>query len=79
MTGREATGAAETAVEVVVNGETRTVTPGTTVSLLLADMGVAPRGIAVAIDGEVVTRRRWDDRELARGEQLEVLSIAQGG
>jgi sulfur carrier protein len=79
VTGREVTSAAEGTVEVTVNGEVRAVAPGTTVAALLADMGVAPRGIAVAVDGEVVTRRLWDDRALARGEQVDVLSIAQGG
>jgi sulfur carrier protein len=37
------------------------------------------RGVAVAVDGEVVTRRAWGARVLAAGEQVEVLSIAQGG
>jgi sulfur carrier protein len=66
-------------VPLTVNGEARTVAPGTTVADLVAEMGVGPRGIAVAVDGEVVIRRRWDDRALAQGEQVEVLSIAQGG
>jgi sulfur carrier protein len=38
-----------------------------------------PRGIAVAVDGEVVTRRTWGERPLAAGERVEILSIAQGG
>ena len=39
----------------------------------------SPAGIAVAVNGEVVPRRTWADRPLAAGEQVEVLSIAQGG
>ncbi len=70
--------AAET-VQLSVNGDPVTVEPGTTVASLVADLGFEPRGIAVAVDGEVVTRRTWGDRHLAAGEQVEVLSIAQGG
>jgi sulfur carrier protein len=64
---------------VTVNGDERTLAPGATVATLLADLGLEPRGIAVAVDGEVVTRRTWRDRELAAGEQVEILSVAQGG
>ena len=66
-------------VQLSVNGDPVAVEPGTTVADLVADLGLEPRGIAVAVDGEVVTRRTWADRPLAAGEQVEVLSIAQGG
>ena len=36
-------------------------------------------GVAVAVDGEVVPRSRWDDRPLAEGDQVEVLQAVQGG
>jgi sulfur carrier protein len=66
-------------LDVTVNGDSRTVAPGTTVAALVAELGIEARGVAVAVDGEVVTRRRWTERALAAGEQVEVLSIAQGG
>jgi sulfur carrier protein len=66
-------------VPVTVNGDDRLVDAGTTVAGLVALLDVAPRGVAVAVDGEVVTRRTWGDRVLAPGERVEVLSIAQGG
>jgi sulfur carrier protein len=67
------------AVHVSVNGDDVAVEPGTTVATLVSGLGLEPRGIAVAVDGEVVTRRTWADRPLAAGERVEVLSIAQGG
>ncbi len=66
-------------LDLTVNGEAVAVTAGTTVASLLDELGVEPRGVAVAVDGEVVTRRTWADRALAAGERVEVLSIAQGG
>ena len=67
------------ALWLTVNGDTRTVAPGTTVADLLADLGVEPRGVAVAVGGEVVTRRTWGERVLSADDRVEVLSIAQGG
>lgn len=69
----------EGAVRLTVNGDEHVVTPGTTVAGLVAGLGLEPRGVAVAVDGEVVTRRTWPDRPLRGGEHVEVLSIAQGG
>lgn len=66
-------------VTVTVNGEERTIAPGDTVASLVADVGTEPRGVAVAVDGEVVTRRTWGDHVLAGGERVEILSVAQGG
>jgi sulfur carrier protein len=62
-----------------VNGDERAVDAGTTVADLVAGMGLEPRGVAVAVGGEVVTRRVWGERVLAAGDAVEVLQVAQGG
>jgi sulfur carrier protein len=66
-------------LHVTVNGDDHAISPGTTVAGLVAALGLEPRGVAVAVDGEVVTRRTWRERALAAGERVEVLSIARGG
>lgn len=66
-------------LRVRVNGDDRTVPRGATVADLVSELGLEPRGIAVAVGGEVVTRRRWREHTLSGGDQVEVLSIAQGG
>lgn len=38
-----------------------------------------PRGVAVALDGEVVPRSRWSSTRLADGQAVEVLRAVQGG
>jgi sulfur carrier protein len=68
-----------TAMRVTVNGEATEVPAGTSVAALLASLEIEPRGVAVAVDGEVVTRRTWAGRSLVAGERVEILSIAQGG
>jgi sulfur carrier protein len=37
------------------------------------------RGIAIALNGEVVPRTEWDDRMLTDGDAVELLVAVQGG
>ena len=66
---------------VTVNGERREVAPGATVASVVELLDVAPgaRGVAVALDGEVVRRARWSETELADGALVEVVAAIQGG
>jgi sulfur carrier protein len=68
-------------VTVHVNGEPRELAPGTTVRGLLAALEVAAegRGVAVAVDAEVVPRGQWETTELDDGARVEVLRAIQGG
>lgn len=72
---------------VIVNGERRELPPEATVSsvveLLNADGGhlrdAGGRGVAVALEGEVVPRGNWSSTPLAEGARVEVLAAIQGG
>ena len=66
-------------LEVTVNGETRTVPEGATVAWLVDEMGAGRRGVAVAIDAEVVLRSGWETTQLRSGAKIEVLRAVQGG
>jgi len=68
-------------VIVTVNGERREVAPGATVASVVELLDVAPdaRGVAVALDGEVVARSRWAQAELREGALIEVVAAIQGG
>lgn len=62
-----------------LNGERRDVPDGATLAQVVTGWGVPPRGVAVAVDGEVVPRASWDALALAEGARLEVLTAVQGG
>ncbi len=50
------------------------------VSELMAELGHAGRrGIAVAVNGEVVPRSRWARRAIRGGDAIEVVGASQGG
>ena len=62
-----------------VNGETSGIAPGTTVEQLLRELDAPDRGVAVALDGEVVRRGAWRDTAIADGTRVEVVVAVQGG
>jgi sulfur carrier protein len=66
---------------VTVNGEQRELESGATVASVVAQFDVAPdaRGVAVALDGEVVTRSRWSQTAVADGALVEIVSAIGGG
>jgi sulfur carrier protein len=68
-------------VNVTVNGEPRKVGAGATVASVVEMLDVAPgaRGVAVALDGEVVSRGRWADTQLSEGSMVEVVAAIGGG
>jgi sulfur carrier protein len=66
---------------VTVNGERRELPPGATVASIVSALSGAPdgRGVAVAVEGEVVPRRSWARTELIDGAHVEVVAAVQGG
>jgi sulfur carrier protein len=64
---------------VMVNGEHRELPDHATVASLVEQLSAPPRGVAVAIDGEVVPRGEWADTALPHGAHIEVVAAIQGG
>ena len=68
-------------MKVVLNGSAADLAPGTTVSEAIEalDLPSDGRGVAVAVDAEVVPRTEWETTELRDGARVEVLRAIQGG
>jgi sulfur carrier protein len=67
-------------MKIVLNGEPTEVPEGTKVTYVTKLMGLDDgRGIAIAVDGEVLTRDDWDETSLTDGSRVEVLRAVQGG
>jgi sulfur carrier protein len=62
-----------------VNGESRAVSPGTTLDLLVATLTTAPSGVAAAVNEAVVPRGQWASTALGDGDRVELLTAVQGG
>jgi sulfur carrier protein len=66
---------------ILLNGERCELASGETVLDALRRLGLEAdaRGVAVAVDGEVIPRARWESCALGDGARVEVLTAMQGG
>jgi sulfur carrier protein len=65
---------------VTLNGERRELHEPATVEVAVLAAGAPDgRGVAVAVDGEVVPRGQWATTEVREGQKVEVLRAVQGG
>jgi sulfur carrier protein len=64
-----------------LNGEDSDVRAGETVAAALGrlQLSLESRGVAVAVDGEVVPRAQWGSFPLSDDARVEVLTAMQGG
>ena len=68
-------------LKVTINGELRELPDGATVADAVEAVGAPAdgRGVAAAVDGEVVPRGSWDSHPLTPDDRVEVLQAVQGG
>jgi sulfur carrier protein len=66
-------------MRVILNGELCELDEGSTVDAAVGIAGAPDRGVAVAVDGEVVPRGEWTSTTLSEGQKVEVLQAVQGG
>ena len=66
-------------IEVVINGQTRTVIQGTTVAALIGELGLGDRRVAVERNREVVPRAEHATTVLSPGDRLELVTFVGGG
>jgi sulfur carrier protein len=66
-------------MSIIVNGEPSDAAPGVTVAELLTTLDVPSRGVAVAVDAEVIPRGAWATFAVPDGARVEILIAVQGG
>jgi sulfur carrier protein len=68
-------------VRVTINGEPHELASASSLADAVSALSGAPagRGVAVALDGEVVPRGQWERTQLAEGARIELVVAVQGG
>ena len=67
-------------MNLTVNGKDREAPAGSTVDDVVRQLAPASsRGLAVAVNSEVVPRHRWPATPLNDGDAIEILTAVQGG
>lgn len=66
---------------IVLNGERVELPAGASLLAALQSIGISDesKGVAVAVDGEVVPRTHWEAYALHDGARVEALTAMQGG
>jgi len=66
-------------IDVVINGQSRVVSQGTTVAGLIGELGLTGKPVAVERNREVVPRAQHATTVLIPGDRLEVVTFVGGG
>ena len=68
-------------MRVIINGEVHQLDADSSLADAVSLLPGLPdgRGMAAALDGEVVPRRRWSATKLAEGARVELVVAVQGG
>jgi sulfur carrier protein len=68
-----------TGMEILLNGEPRSLATGARIAGLLAAEGLAGRRVAVEVNGEIVPRGRHAEHALGEGDRVEIVHALGGG
>lgn len=69
-------------IEITVNGQSKSISPESSVTDVLQSEGVEveeARGIAVALNDEIVRRAAWETTGIGDGDRVEIVTARQGG
>lgn len=66
-------------VNILINGEPRSVASGTTLAQLLETLRLDPRTLAVELNLNVIPRGRHAHCEVQDGDRLEIVTLVGGG
>jgi len=66
-------------MQIMVNGEQRTVSDGLTAEQLVRDMDITGQRIAMEVNLEIVPRSRYPEHTLKAGDRVEIVHAVGGG
>ncbi|MDQ3038468.1 MAG: sulfur carrier protein ThiS [Pseudomonadota bacterium] len=66
-------------MQIQLNGEPRPTPPGTCLTTLLTEEGLAERRVAVEVNGVIVPRTQHPHHQLHDGDRVEIVHALGGG
>ncbi|MFN2355111.1 MAG: sulfur carrier protein ThiS [Desulfopila sp.] len=66
-------------IRVLINDEPYDFDEGASVADAVRYLGMSGGGLAVAINGEVLPQKRWQDSTLAAGDRIMLIRATHGG
>ena len=71
--------ALDTTLSIRLNGEPRSIAPGTSVDALVRQLGLRPEVVAVELEERLVARDRRASTILRDGDRVEIVTLVGGG
>ncbi|RNC72727.1 MAG: sulfur carrier protein ThiS [Desulfuromonadales bacterium] len=65
-------------MEIIINGETKTLSP-MSVTELLGSLGIDPRRVAVELNLDILPKGNYESTQLAAGDRIEIVHFVGGG
>ncbi len=62
-----------------VNNKTQSISENSSVLTMLEQLGVITNGIAIAINNEIISKEKWNKRQLQNEDQVTIIKATQGG
>jgi sulfur carrier protein len=66
-------------MKITINGETKEITPNTTLFTFIKDMDLNPDTVVAECDGRIIKRDEYDTLVLSDGNVLELIRFVGGG
>ncbi len=66
-------------MQILLNGESYDIAPGTTVEQLVQKLNLSGRRLAIEVDQEIVSRSSYAERVLDEGARVEIVHAIGGG
>ena len=67
------------AMQIVVNGESASVSEGLSLAQLVAELRLGAQRLAIELNGDIVPRSRWPEVRLNPGDRAEIVRAIGGG
>ncbi|NND60698.1 MAG: sulfur carrier protein ThiS [Gammaproteobacteria bacterium] len=66
-------------MDITVNGEQRTLFASATAADLVRELALGEQRLAMEINGEIVPRSTYDQRQINAGDRIEIVRAVGGG
>ena len=66
-------------MEIILNGENRTLTEGKSVLDLVQQLGFSAERLAVELNLQIIKREQWANSNLKQGDRIEIVQFVGGG
>lgn len=66
-------------MQIMINGQTRDVSSGTTVADLLTGLQIVPERVAVELNLQILNRGEYQLHSLREGDRVEIIGFVGGG